>query len=128
MIQPSLAASLAQLQAFANYLDTGSANATFVFYNDVKPASLAVAANDAAKLVTCTLPKPCFNRVLADGIELHPTDVATVIKTGTATWVRLFNGAGEATADFEIGADIMMADTALVAGGTLSIPSIILEV
>ena len=128
MIYPSLSASLAQLQALANFLDTGSENATFVFYDDTKPVDTTIAANDTAKLVTCTLPKPCFKQVLATGVELNPSDTATVIKTGTATWVRLYNGAGEAVAEFEVGVDLQMASTDLTIGGTLSMPSIIFEV
>lgn len=38
MIQPSLKASLVQLQALATYLDQGSSNASFIFYDDTKPA------------------------------------------------------------------------------------------
>lgn len=128
MIQPSLAASLAMLQGLANFIDAGSNHATFVFYDDAQPANTTIAADDAAKLVTCTLPKPCFKQVLPDGIELYPSDSATVIKTGTATWVRLFNGNGQVVADFEVGTDITMASTDLVVGGTLSMPSIILDV
>ena len=128
MSTTSVNARLAMIQAFASFMDMGSGNATFVFYDDVKPASVATAANNSAKLVTCTLPEPCYKSVLVDGIELHPTDTATVIKTGTATWVRLFNGNGQVVADFEVGTDITMASTDLVVGGTLSMPSIILEV
>lgn len=128
MIQPSLAASLVMLQALANFLDTGSGNATFVFYDDAKPLNPTIAADNAAKLVTCTLPEPCFKQILPDGIELYPSDTATVIKTGTATWARLFNGNGQVVGDFTIGTDITMASTDLVVGGTLSMPSVIFNV
>lgn len=125
MIQPSNAASIVMLQALASYLDSGSGAATFIFYGDTKPANTTIAADNNAKLVTCTLPKPCFKQILPDGIELYPSDTATVIKTGTATWTRLFNGNGQVVGDFTIGTDITMASTGLTVGGTLSIPSII---
>ena len=124
MIQPSLKASLAQLQALATYLDQGSSNASFVFYDDAKPASVSVTANNAAKLVILTLPKPCLKTMHADSIELNQTDAATVTKAGVATWARLLNGAGEVAADLVVGTDIGLANTNLVLGGTLSVTSI----
>ena len=127
MIQTSLAAGLAQLQALANFIDQGSSNATFVFYEDTKPTDVTVAANNSAKLVTLTLPKPCFKQLNTDSIELHQTDAATVIKTGTATWARLINGEGNAVADFAVGVDIILANPDLVLGSTLMMNSLILR-
>jgi hypothetical protein len=127
MIQPSLKASLVQLQALATYLDQGSANASFIFYDDTKPASVSMAANNAAKLVILTLPKPCLKTMHADRIELNQTDAATVTKDGIATWARLLNGAGEPVADFTVGANITIANPELKAGGTLMMNSLILK-
>lgn len=125
---PSLSAGLAQLQALANYIDQGSSNATFIFYDDAKPASTSVAAIESAKLVSIELPKPCFKQLLADGIELNATTGFTVIKTGTAIWARLFNGNGVVVADFAVGADITMTNPNLVLGGTEKLDSFILRV
>ena len=127
MIKTSLAAGLAQLQALANFLDQGSANATFVFYNDTKPADLTLATNSSAKLVTLTLPKPSIKQVNTDHIELNQTDAATIIKSGTAVWARLFNGEGKAVADFTVGSDITLANPELVLGSTLMMNSLILR-
>ncbi|ENV64272.1 hypothetical protein F949_01661 [Acinetobacter junii NIPH 182] len=125
---PSLPASLAQLQSLANFIDTGSSNATFVFYDNTKPASTSVAAIESAKLVSIELPKPCFKQLLADGIELNATSSFTVIKTGTAIWARLFNGNGVVVADFAVGTDITMTNPNLVLGGTEKLDSFILRV
>lgn len=125
---PSLQASLAQLQSLANFIDTGSSNATFVFYDNTKPASTSVAAIESAKLVSIELPKPCFKQLLADGIELNATSSFTVIKTGTAIWARLFNGNGVVVADFAVGTDITMTNPNLVLGGTEKLDSFILRV
>lgn len=125
---PSLQASLAQLQSLANFIDTGSSNATFVFYDNTKPASTSVAAIESAKLVSIELPKPCFKQLLADGIELNATTGFTVIKTGTAIWARLFNGNGVVVADFAVGADITMTNPNLVLGGSEKLDSFILRV
>lgn len=127
MIQTSLAAGLAQLQALANFLDQGSVNATFIFYEDAKPVSVSVAPNNSARLVTLTLPKPSIKQVLTDHIELNQTDAATVIKSGTAVWARLFNGEGKAVADFAVGSDITLANPDLVLGSTLMMNSLILR-
>ena len=127
MIYPSLAAGLAQLQALANFIDQGSSNATFIFYEDTKPTDVTVAANNGARLVTLTLPKPCFKKLNTNNIELHQTDAATVIKTGTAAWARLFNGDGNAVADFAVGTDIILANPSLIIGSTLMMNSIVLR-
>lgn len=127
MIIPSLSAGLAQLQALASFIDNGSNNATFIFYNDAKPSGVTVPANNSAKLVTLTLPKPCLKKLNADNIELNQTDAATVIKGGTAVWARLFNGDNEAVADFGVGTDITLANQNLVLGSTLMMNSIILR-
>ncbi|WP_234857102.1 hypothetical protein [Acinetobacter junii] len=124
---PSLAAGLAQLQALAEFLDSGSSNATFIFYDDSKPANVMIAANISAGLVTLTLPKPCFKELKSNGIELFPSDVATVTKTGTAVWARLYNGNGDAVADFAVGTDITMTNSSLVLGASLTMNSITLS-
>lgn len=124
---PSLSAGLAQLQALASYIDQGSVNATFVFYSDTKPLNTTVAADDSKKLVTLTLPKPCFKKLNADGIELNQTDAALVTKAGTAMWARLFNGEGKAVVDFAVGSDITLANPTLVLGSTLMLNSIVFK-
>ena len=124
MNKTSVKARLAMIQAFANFMDSGSQSATVIFYEGVQPASPAVAADSNNALVTLTFPEPCIKEVTATYVELHPTDTATVIKTGTATWARIFNGAGEVAADLTVGTDITLANTNLALGGTLSTTSI----
>ena len=124
MSKTSVNARLAMIQAFASFMDSGSQSATVIFYEGTQPASPSVAADPSKKLVTITLPEPCFKEVTATYVELHPSDTATVIKSGTATWARIFNGAGEVAADLTVGTDISLANTNLALGGTLSITSI----
>lgn len=124
---PSLAAGLAQLQALATFIDMGSNNATFIFYDDTKPASVNVAANSSAALVKLTFPKPCFKKLNADGIELNQTDAALVTKAGTAVWARLYNGSGDGVADFAVGTDITLATPSLVLGSTLMLNSVVFK-
>ena len=126
-IIPSLAAGLVQLQALATFLDIGSENATFIFYDDEKPASVNITADPAAKLATLTFPKPCFKQLNADGIELNQTDAALVTKSGTAVWARIYNGNGDAVADFSVGSEITLANPELALGSILMINSFVLE-
>ncbi|MGE8653516.1 MAG: hypothetical protein ACN6NV_07175 [Acinetobacter gandensis] len=124
MSKTSVKSKLVMIQSFANFMDSGSQSATVIFYEGVQPAGPAVAADPDNALVTLVFPEPCIKETTSTYVELHPTDTATVIKTGTATWARIFNGAGEVAADLTVGADISLANTNLVLGGTLSITSI----
>lgn len=124
MSKTSVNARLAMIQAFANFMDSGSQSATVVFYEGAQPVSPAIADDSAKTLVTLALPEPCIKETTAAYVELHPSDTATVIKSGTATWARIFNGAGEVAADLTVGTDISLANTNLALGGTLSIVSI----
>ncbi|MGO1061731.1 hypothetical protein [Acinetobacter lwoffii] len=124
MSKTSVKARLAMIQAFAEFMDSGSQSATVIFYQGVQPTSPASAADPDNALVTLIFPEPCIKETTATYIELHPTDTGSVIKTGTATWARIYNGAGEVAADLTVGTDISLANTNLVVGGTLFIQSI----
>ena len=124
MSKTSVNARLAMIQAFANFMDSGSQSATVIFYEGVQPASPAIAADPNSALVTLVFPEPCIKETTATYVELHPTDTGSVIKTGTAAWARIFNGAGEVAADLTVGTDISLANTNLALGGTLSTTSI----
>ena len=124
MSKTSVNARFAMIQAFANFMDNGSQSATVTFYEGVQPASPAVTVDSNNALVTLVFPEPCIKETTPTYVELHPTDTATVIKTGTAAWARIFNGAGEVAADLTVGTDIALTNTNLALGGSLSITSI----
>ena len=124
MSQTSVNARLAMIQAFSEFMDSGSQSATVIFYEGVQPASPAVAADSNNALVTLVFPEPCIQGTTATYVELYPTDTGNVIKAGTATWARIYNGAGEVAADLTVGTDISLANTNLALGGALSITSI----
>ena len=124
MSKTSVKARLAMIQAFSEFMDSGSQSATVIFYEGVQPVSPAIAADSNTALVTLVFPEPCIKETTATFVELHPTDTGSVIKTGTATWARIYNGAGEVAADLTVGTDISLANTNLVVGGTLFIQSI----
>lgn len=127
VVIPAIEASLAQLQALTIYIDQGSENATFAFYNSAKPANTTIEADESKRLVTMTLPKPCFKKLNADSIELQQTDAAIVLRNGTAIFARLFSAAGKVVADFEVGTHITLNNPTLVAGSTLMLNSIVLK-
>ena len=124
MSKTSVNARLAMIQAFANFMDSGSQSATVIFYEGVQPADTSVVADSNNALVTLVFPEPCIKETTATYVELHPTDTATVIRSGTASWARIYNGAGEVAADLTVGTDISLANTNLALGGTLSTTSI----
>ncbi|MCK4077496.1 hypothetical protein [Acinetobacter radioresistens] len=124
MSKTSVNARLAMIQAFSEFMDSGSQSATVIFYEGVQPANTSVAADSNNALVTLVFPEPCIKETTPTYVELHPTDTGSVIKTGTATWARIYNGASEVVADLTVGTDISLANTNLVVGGTLFIQSI----
>ncbi|KJV36248.1 hypothetical protein CAP42_05980 [Acinetobacter indicus] len=124
MSKTSVNARLAMIQAFSEFMDSGSQSATVIFYEGVQPADTSAVADSNNALVTLVFPEPCIKEVTPAYVEFHPTDTGSVIKTGTATWARIFNGAGEVAADLAVGTDISLANTNLALGGTLSTTSI----
>lgn len=126
-VVPSIEASLAQLQALTNYIDQGSGKATFAFYSSAKPINTSASVDESKRLVTMTLPKPCFKKLNADNIELQQTDAAIVLRDGIAIFARLFSAAGSVVADFEVGIHITLNNPTLVTGSTLMLNSIVLK-
>ena len=124
MSKTSVNARIAMIQAFSGFMDNGSQSATVIFYEGIQPTSPEVAADTSKALVTLTLPEPCIKEVTSTYVELHPTDTATAIKSGTATWARIYNGAGEVAADLTVGTDIALANANLALGGALFVTSI----
>lgn len=127
VVIPSVDAGLAQLQALTSYIDQGSENATFAFYSSAKPINTSASVDESKRLVTMTLPKPCFKKLNADNIELQQTDAAIILRDGIAIFARLFSAAGNVVADFEVGTHITLNNTTLVAGSTLMLNSIVLK-
>lgn len=124
MSKTSVNARLAMIQAFADFMDNGSQSATVIFYQGVQPSNSSVNVDSNNTLVTLNFPEPCIKEVTPAYVEFHPTDTGMTIKAGTATWARIFNGAGQVAADLTVGTDISLANTNLTLGGTLSITSI----
>jgi hypothetical protein len=127
MSRPSIAASVTMLQGLAGYLDQGDANATLVFFDSIKPGSIAESVSDADKLLTLDFPKPCFKELTDSAVALYATDVGVAVKAGTATWARLYNGEGVAVVDIAAVTDFVLDKYELVVGATVKLDSVILS-
>ncbi|RSE25149.1 hypothetical protein [Acinetobacter johnsonii] len=127
MTEPSHIVKMAMLQAMVANLDQGEGHATMVYFDGVRPTSEEVAADPSARLVTLTLPKPCVKQVNENSIELHSSDAAMAIKTATATWARLFNSAGQAVIDMDMGVEIQLDSYEIVLGSTQQLDAIFIE-
>lgn len=104
-----------QLETLAQTIEKGSNNATFIFLND---------SNE--ELAVLSLPKPAIKQINQTSIELYQTDAATVKQSGVAKTALLVNADSELIASLEIGIDVVMSSSELVAGGTLMLDSILL--
>ena len=124
MSETSNKAKLAMIQALSTFMDSGPSNATITFYEGIRATNPETNADSNNALVTMDFPEPCLKSITASHIELYGTDPTTIIKTGTATWARIYNGSGEAVVDLSIGTDITISNANLVLGGMLAIQSI----
>lgn len=127
MTEPSHIVKMAMLQAMAANLDQGEGHATMVYYDGLRPASEEVAADPSARLVTLTLPNPCIKQVNENSIELYPSNTAMAIKTSTTTWARLYNAAGQAVIDLDMGVEIELDNYEIVLGSTQQLDAIFIE-
>ena len=127
MTEPSHVVKMTMLQAMAANLDQGEGYATMVYFDGVRPTSEEVVADPSSRLVTLTLPKPCIKQVNENSIELYPSDAAMAIKTATATWARLYNAAGQAVIDLDMGVEIELDSYEIVLGSTQQLDAIFIE-
>jgi len=127
MTTPSHAVQMAMIQAVVMNLDDGSGNAAIIYYSGARPASESVAADPLNRLVTLNLQKPSAKTLGENSIELYPSETSVAVKSGIATWARLYNAAGQAVIDMDIGTEIMLDDPSIVLGSTVKLDSIFLE-
>jgi len=109
------------LQALASYIDQGSGNATLIFFDDERPANVSMAFQNSAKVLSMTFPKPCIKAVHAANIELHAPAAGVAVKTSTAKWARIVNGAGQPVLDVAMGTDIVLDKYDLVIGSSVKL-------
>jgi hypothetical protein len=129
MIQESLAFRESALLGRLAFLHDGPDPAELHVFGGARPADVASAAG-SPPLGVVLLAEPAG---VVSGGTLALTQAADgmVTTTGTATWCRLFNGAGVACFDMDAGgpgsgAEAVFPDTLLLAGGGLRLLSCVL--
>lgn len=124
MIEISTDIANARLTAVLTNLDTGAGNARIRVYDGARPLWGIAAGN---VLVEIVLNKPSGvvdTRVLT----LSASNAGLVLKTGTATWARVFNANGDIAFDADVSdqngtGDIRLSKTMLYEGGEVSVLS-----
>ena len=114
-------------------IDTGSGSALLEFYDGTQPATPDTAVTTQVKLGTLTCSDPCGTQ--ADGLLTFSaiTQDSAADATGTATWARLKNPAGNAVVDFDVtnsvgtGA-IKLNTVSIVTGGPILMTSLTVQV
>jgi len=116
----------ARLTGTLAYLDTGADAASIHIYGGTRPATPLDAPASAA-LVQIALTQPC-GTITAGVLTLTQAADGLITTTGTATWARILNGAGEAALDCDAGVgagawELQLPQAQLFAGGDCKITS-----
>lgn len=129
----STAAAAALATALAAALDAGSGPALIQVYAGTLPASADTAITDQTLLGTLTCADPCGS-VSAGTLTLGPiAQDAAADASGTASFARLSDSAGQAVMDIDITATtgtgaLKLNTVTLVAGGPIAIDSFVVVV
>lgn len=114
-------------------LDAGSGAAYARFYTGTMPATPATAITTQTLLGTMTCSDPCATR--AGGVITFDaiTQDSAADASGTATWARLFDSAGNAKIDLDVTDDagtgaIKLNTTTIVAGGPIQLNSLVITI
>ena len=127
-IQITAALKNARLQATLAHIDTGPDAPLVQLYDGTRPANADTApAVGNRLLVAIPLTQPA-GAVLDGVLTLTPEAPGLIILTGTPTWARLVNGAGDAVLDADTGVgagawEVQLAQAELFAGGDAKITS-----
>lgn len=114
-------------------IDAGAGPGTLKFYTGTQPASADDALSGNTLLGTLTFDDPCgtkSNGVITFGVI---TEDSSADATGTATWARIQDSAGNVVFDCDVsgiggGGSIEMNDVDIVAGGPIQIDSFAITV
>jgi len=119
-------------QRFQVLLDAGAGNGTIKIYTGTQPASADDGIGGATLLGTLTFSKP--SAPAASGGVLTFSSITqddAADTTGTATWARIADSAGNTIFDCDVGtsgATINLNTTSIVAGGPISVTSFTITV
>lgn len=129
MIDLTIAAKNARLQALADYIDAGTGTAAILVLSGDRPP--VGSAYTGTLLVTVPLPVPCG--IPAGGeLMLNVPEWVNASGTGTASWARIVTADGLSVADMGVGltgsgADVEINTLYVFAGGLFSLTAAILR-
>lgn len=99
------------------FLNTGAGVAAVEVYGDTRPATSGDAPGSPL-LVSIPLQNPA-GTIAAGVLSLVPDDSGMIVTSGTATWARVVNRAGDTAFDMDVGVECILSDTGLFAGGSV---------
>ena len=112
-------------------IDAGAGPGTLKFYDGSQPANADTAITTQNLLGTLTFSDPCGTK--SNGVITFDviTEDASADASGTATWARIQDSAGNIIFDCDVGlaaASIIMNDVDIVAGGPIQLASFAITV
>jgi hypothetical protein len=114
-------------QLFQSLLDAGSGAGTIKLYTGVQPASADTALSGNTLLGTLTFAKPSAPAAANGVLTYNPiVEDSSADATGTATWARIQDSAGNTVFDCDVGtsgATLNLNTTSIVAGGPIRVSS-----
>jgi hypothetical protein len=121
----STACREASLSGRLTFLDSGTGSARVRIYGGTRPA--VTSDPGTPLLVEIPLQEPAGG-VAAGVLTLLPSGPGTIASTGSAAWARVVNGSGATAFDTDVGLDgsganVILSDLTLYAGGLVSILS-----
>jgi hypothetical protein len=110
------------------FLDSGPAAASLLIYGGERPATGA--STSSSPLAVIDLSKPA-GTVSAAGVLtlIVPQNLENnglILISGTPTWARMLNGAGDVAFDADVGVEVILSQTQFFAGGTARLVSAVL--
>lgn len=111
----------AAMQGRLAFLDSGAGAASMVIYGTTRPATGAAAGGSPLAVIDMSEPA---GTISAAGVLtfIVPRD-GLILSSGTPTWVRMLNGAGEVAFDADVGTEVILSQSDFYAGGTARLVS-----
>ncbi len=121
MIGESDAFKAAAMLGRLAFLDSGPGPASLVIYGSTRPT--AGAAAGSSPLAVIDLSKPAGTVSAAGVLTLIVPREGLILISGTPSWARMLNGAGDIAFDADVGTEVILSQAQLYAGGTARLVS-----